>query len=1280
MPDDRTPGAAKEELLQRAKRGERGDVGFEERIRAWAELRGAAFEKGNGRRKDRRKIQFQAMGTDDYAQTLRIWRERVRRAKRTRRAAKPAPPALAPATNWIPIGPSVVRRGQAVGAPPVSGRTVALAIAPGGMRVYAATANGGVWRSDDGGTQWRSLLDNWDKNPTTVGVDSQACGAIAIDPAAPDRVYVGTGEGEGSMSFGEFVGVVFSYAGVGVLRTDDGGDHWTKEPVAAGSPDLNGHAFYHLVLDPVDRERVVAATTAGIYLREPDASGGYHWRQTRGDICTSVAVARAGGVTTFFAAMYGGPVLRSTDGCTWTALEGYPAADSRVSLAVQPTNPDVVYAFSKAGVHRYDASNGQWHSVSNTPSVRSDYMASIAVDPTDVTRLYFGGIKLARGVVSSSGGGAALTYSLAVTSIGSDVHPDIHRLVVRDDAPDELWVACDGGVFRSINAPTAATFQARNTGLATMTCTYIDQHPTEAAVMFVGAQDNGTLRYTGEEAWLHSDDGDGGANVVNWNDPYKIIRSYIDGFLYRTSDGGQQPASWSDASPLAGGALFYPPLVGTPPNPASPADADIIALGASSTWFSPDFGTTWSTPDTEGLNDIVSALVFRSATELYAGTITGCIYRYTRTGSTWAAGTLIGQVGSRARELAPIVTDIAIDPTGSSAFYVSLGGQGDWRRVWHYDGSTWAARSGPSATSTSSLLPVHFNALVVDPANPQQLFAGADIGIWRSVDGGLHWTPYEEGLPDAGVVDLQLHPTRRLLRAATYGRGVYEREIDAASAAAVELYVRDTDLDLGRWPTVDGLDDPEVPNGQVHHWAGPNIKVDPPSSAGTYQTPSTSIDFLQFVDQIIDGGDGVATRDPTTGTVVNRVYVEVHNRGVTPANAVQVMLLVTNASAGLPPLPTGYTASVQSGTSITTSAWKTVGIRMLNGLAVGSPQVAEFDLPSTLLPSPSSLPGQSHYCILALLHSPDDIFTNTQTDVDSLAIGERKAAHKNLHIVAYTASTEPGPLIPMTAMLDLNPRGRATDLLFDLTRFRGLVTLVLPKIAAFKELNRHLDGGDILSAGKADAAVRKHIEASERMLKESRSDPHWTKAALEQAHTFLGSAAVTFAPGGQKNLVGLKNLSLGKESVPLFLILDAPGDARVGDAWEFDVVQADSGKRRIIGGCTYHCRVTLPPDDTHAIELETRVALARPNSLDVLVKPHADGKTLTRTDAEVDAVMFTAAGTDGGAERLKWNHNKNAYVLRLSLNADQPVIRRLTVRIRTGDREVRKTIELPRPA
>jgi hypothetical protein len=107
------------------------------------------------------------------------------------------PAAFVPgARNWLPLGPSIVLNGQTVGNQPVAGRVAGLAISSGGGVVYAASANGGVFRSSNGATTWQSLMDRFDLNPTSFASASLVCGAIAIDPTDPNRVYVGTGEGD----------------------------------------------------------------------------------------------------------------------------------------------------------------------------------------------------------------------------------------------------------------------------------------------------------------------------------------------------------------------------------------------------------------------------------------------------------------------------------------------------------------------------------------------------------------------------------------------------------------------------------------------------------------------------------------------------------------------------------------------------------------------------------------------------------------------------------------------------------------------------------------------------------------------------------------------------------------------------------------------------------------------------------------------------------------------------------------------------------------------------
>jgi hypothetical protein len=463
----------------------------------------------------------------------------------------PGMPAIPGQNNWTPLGPSIVARGQTTNRAAISGRTSGIAIAPGGMRLYAATANGGVWRSDDAGLSWRSTMDGFDVNSTSFASTSLACGAIAIDAAAPDRIYVGTGEGDTDALFASRItNALPSYRGIGPIRSDDGGLTWQTEP---SSPSLAGFAFFQIAVDPADREHCVAATNNGLYERVPATGGGFQWDRRRTGVHTSVVVARTGGVTTWFAAPQGGGVLRSTNGNTWAAVgTGFPTGIGRIALGVQPDNPNVLYAFiANAGgslhsVRRLDGAAGAWRNITGVPAVlpggQGDYDLCIAVDPNDASRIYLGGDffnanpfpgSIWRCVVTDSGG----NLSMAGTSIGQNSHADVHVLVHAPGDSNTLWTGNDGGVFVNTNATGGGGFESRNTGLATLCTNFFAQHPTEPAVLYVGLQDNGTAKCTGEQSWRHVLFADGGYCVVNWNDPFKVML-FANGNVFRATDGG----------------------------------------------------------------------------------------------------------------------------------------------------------------------------------------------------------------------------------------------------------------------------------------------------------------------------------------------------------------------------------------------------------------------------------------------------------------------------------------------------------------------------------------------------------------------------------------------------------------------------------------------------------------------------------------------------------------------------------------------------------------------
>jgi hypothetical protein len=721
------------------------------------------------------------------------WRDLLAEVKR-RRMALAAPAAVAApivpgAKNWLPLGPTVVMNGQTLGNQPVAGRVGRLAVAPGGQIIYAATANGGVFRSDDGATSWRSLMDGFDLEPTNYASDSLACGAIAIDPADPNRVYVGTGEGDTNQMFRvRIVGALAAYRGVGPIRSDNGGTTWVPEP---SSPDLAGEAFFALAVDARNRENVVGGTTAGLYQRVASAGGTVQWLRRREGVYPSVVEASAGSTTRFYAAAWGEGVFVSDDGQNWqSAGNQFPANSGRIALGVQTNNPNLVYALvagadgSQLGVYRLDAPGGDWKEVASAPNClfggQGDYDLCIAVDPADANLIYLGGDRIdefpysgciQRCAVQAAGGGYQAT---SPASIGTYAHADVHSVTHTPADPNELWCTCDGGVFLNRDPRGTGEFSSQNQGLSCLCSNFLGQHPTDPNIIFTGLQDNGTARTTGGPIWSHVQEGDGGYCLVNWADPSRVL-VYMNGGVYASTDGGltfgDNPA-WN-----FGWATMTQPVVTTPYAPTKPANAKIVAVGAGPrVYISPDFASTWPNSQTltlPGNPGSVFALAFASPTRLFIGTTTGEVFRADKSGNTWSVVRL-DNVAAGPLAVQGLITDIDIDWADATlaSIYVAFGGAGDQRHVWWFDGTKWASRSGPS--TGTGLLDVEHNALIVDPKSPNNVYVGADIGVWHTADRGLNWTPLLSGLPEAAVYDLQIHSTQRLLRAATYGRGIYE--------------------------------------------------------------------------------------------------------------------------------------------------------------------------------------------------------------------------------------------------------------------------------------------------------------------------------------------------------------------------------------------------------------------------------------------------------------------------------------------------------------------------
>jgi hypothetical protein len=872
-------------------------------------------------------------------------------------------------------------------------------------------------------------------------------------------------------------------------------------------------------------------------------------------------------------------------------------------------------------------------------------------------------LSLWRGAVSTSGAMPSFGFTTPTapasdaTYRGLGVHADGHAIAFPSDGTaTPIFVGCDGGVWRSTTGG-AGSFQPRNAGLAITELTFLANWPSTDAASFAGCQDNGTVRFRGEPAWFESPRGDGGGVTIDPNNPYRVMRQYVRVGSYRTAapftwlpgisiatDGGQSGSSWSGATiPPAGGAgatsaqrsavntensrtQFYGPLASAF---ASDLGSTLAAFGTNRVWLSTDWGTTWSTLPTgtnpyasggtnltqDVLDDpspttfnsagglrpnAVNALVFANPNRLYAATGAG-IWRFDRTGSTWTR-TALPTTGLPAGR---VITDIEPVDAAVGSLYVTLAGTPS-THVYFFAGTAGAPWVNCTLSAGGTNLDTPCHAVVVDPANPATLYVATDVGVFRgqrnAAAGTWTWTPFSQGLPQAGVVDLLIHQPTRLLRAATHGRGLWEIELDAKALADPELYMRVNTADTGRladaghrYSWVENHPDPSRSGSNVFHWMSPDIKIRRPSlAAPTIGSPPTFLDFTSNVGDYVDTTN-IETVDPGANTA----YVQVHNRSLTPVNGndIRVLLLLTDAATGLPALPTGFAANIVAGAA--PSTWLSGGWFVgdatspyqspaghvdarLAGVAKFSINVASLGLPAT----------HDHVCAAAFVTtiSTADRLAATDTSLDAVTMADRHIVHRNLHVVAAGAqpSTSGTAAPPQTFSFDVhNPTRRAAtyDVLLRANTEPFELSLLTTR-----------DGRDGVKI------VKTTLDATSRDALDHASKDHWNewRRALEERLARFGDQArrwheleddarrwplyklaklADLDPDHFLITNGRASSSL-RVSIPAhtFLTIVAtwtpPPDARPGWRGELEIVQR-AGKR-IAGGSTYSLRVIEP--------------------------------------------------------------------------------------------------------
>lgn len=711
----------------------------------------------------------------------------------------------------------------------VSGRVRSIAIDPtdaAGNTWFAATVGGGVWKTTNAGGSWRNL---------TPEMTTYTAMTIAIAESNPDVMYVGTGMGYGrvaditgsgvwkSTDHGETWFQLQSTANGQVLS---GINRLIVDPQDENTVLLcSNNSFAHLFANEGDPTR-----KSGIF-RSID--GGESWRQVfdpdgvlpgNTDNRVQQIIATPGNFNVQYAAVNEVGVLKSTDaGVTWRVVannfalpsdignptggwSGLSGISVRTELAIAPTDVNRLYAAverprgvadlymstdaGESWVIVEDADNDpNWFNAFGTSgAVPGAYTAgwfdnTLTVSPYDENDVILGGVNMYRATINlgaRSRTTVPIAWNFANTQGIPYAHADHHYLLTIPVDPASktyrIINANDGGVAHSTDAGVTWT---QLTGMGTTQFYGVDKKPGQN-VYVGGMQDNGTWYSPANPSalspWTFATGGDGFEAVWHYQDTNKILVTQQYGSVLRSTDAG---TSWSAISAArVGGGQFITKLA------TSKADPEIVyTIGPGGVNRSDDFGLTWTF--TPIANNWIGYRPFSDITASIADPYT--VWISSKLTVDRATNTNGGVHVSRDGALS--FTDVTANlplgltepsavethPTDPATAYLLFATPGSSKILRTEDyGNSWQDLTGfanGDGSSTNGFPDVGVFSLLVMPYNTDIVWAGTEIGLFESTDGGNTWQYADNGFPKVTAFEMKIMDGQVVV--ATYGRGIW---------------------------------------------------------------------------------------------------------------------------------------------------------------------------------------------------------------------------------------------------------------------------------------------------------------------------------------------------------------------------------------------------------------------------------------------------------------------------------------------------------------------------
>lgn len=660
-------------------------------------------------------------------------------------------PSIMQVGNWTLLGPTTVIPTNGGDA----GRICSIEIDPtNSNHIFTGAPAGGLWESTNGGTSWSTNTDDL----PVLGI-----GDISIDPTNTNIMYIGTGDADATDSYS-----------AGVLKSTDGGMTWNITGLSFLVS--QGVSVSRVLINPNNTNMIFAGTSTGVY-RSLDA--GATWVKTLSSGGIKDMEFMPGNPNYVYAA--GTAFYRSTNGGTTfsTITSGIPSTGvSRLAIAVTTADSNYVYVLAGKssnngflGLYRSTNGGGSFTLQSNSPNIlgwafdgsdvskggQAWYDLGLAASPTNKDEIVTGGINIWR----STNGGVSWTLNAHWQGQGAPyVHADVHTLHYLNATT--VYAGCDGGVYYTNNNGTSWTDLGNGLQIAQMY--RLGCAKTNANIVWEGWQDNGTNLWNAG-TWSRPLGGDGMECFVDWSNSSTVYGEQYNGNLQRSINGG---ANWvtitAGISELANGAWVTP-------WGQDPKSSATIYAGYSNVWKSINKGSGWVKISSINAGSLQSlALAPSNPNYIYTAPSSNSLYKTTNGGSSWST--------------------ISTGLPAQSITYIAASGN-DPNRVWvtfsGYNGAQHVYKTtngGSSWTNVTYDLPnIPANCVVVDTTSAVEgIYVGTDLGVYYIDTTRTTWLPFNNGLPNVTVDELEIQYTAKKLRAATYGRGLWETSLYNASS------------------------------------------------------------------------------------------------------------------------------------------------------------------------------------------------------------------------------------------------------------------------------------------------------------------------------------------------------------------------------------------------------------------------------------------------------------------------------------------------------------------